>query len=339
MLKKLTDEQFEEWSERLRLTPETVALIQKNRHSPPSRAVQGGAHNVHGFFPSPMMGLTNPFESHTVELRRLKRFEFDSDVLEVWGQAQLIRLRYTGPSGKLINRPHKPDAFVLRKDSAGWEEQKTEEELLRKEKEFRDLYRRDENGWFSPAGNEYARQFGLYYRINSSATISAICHRNFEYVEDFLRCKHEPSSESIAIVQSILIVHPALTLAGLLSMTRGQVDEDDIYQMLACSILHFNWDAALLKDPEHVYVFGDKESMTSFFASRAPSPFLGGIVDLQAGKPLNSDEIDTARAQRGPAQYLSRMRWRRGRNLNQSRRRTDPPAKDWPSGRWKTGLD
>jgi hypothetical protein len=285
-MRKLTEEQFDEWSRKLSLSPETVALIQENRHSPPSRAVQGGAHNMHGNYPSPMIGLTNPWESHTVELRRLKRFEFDPDVLEVWAQARAIRLRYTGPSGKLINRPHWPDAFVLRNDSAGWEEQKTEDELNKKGH----LYQRDANGgWFCPAGNEYARPFGLYYRVNSSATISANFHRNAECLDDFLRCKHAPPSEGIAFVQSILRDNGAMTLADLVNLTRGRVDEDGIYQMLAISILHFDWDAAPLKDPEHVYVFADKESMTSFFASRAPSAFPGGVIDLQAGKPLNWD--------------------------------------------------
>ena len=282
MQRKLSEPEFEEWCRKHSVPPETVALIQDIRHSPPSRAVQGGAHNVHGDYPSPLMGMTNPWESHTVELPRLKKFEFEPDVLEVWAQARPIRLRYTGPSGKLISRRHWPDALVIRKDSAGWEEQKPEEELL----SCPELYQRDEKGWFSPAGNEHARKFGLYYRINSSATISANFRRNAEFLEDFLRCKQPPSGPSIAFVQSVLLQHPAMTLADLVSRTRDKVDEDELYQMLALSVVHFNWDAAPLKDPEHVYVFADKESMTSFFASRAPSAFPRGIVDLQAGKPL-----------------------------------------------------
>ena len=142
----LSDPQFDEWSRKLSLPPKTVALIQEIRHSPPSSAVQGAAHNVHGNYPSPMMGMTNPFESHTIELRRLKKFEFEPGVLEVWAQARPIRLRYTGPSGKRINKRHWPDAFVIRKESAGWEEQKTEEELLRKKDQRPNLYQRDENG-------------------------------------------------------------------------------------------------------------------------------------------------------------------------------------------------
>jgi hypothetical protein len=84
----LSDPEFETWCRKHSFPPETVGLIQDIRHSPPSRTVQGGAHNVHGDYPSPLMGMTNPWESHTVELRRLKKFEFESDVLEVWAQAR-----------------------------------------------------------------------------------------------------------------------------------------------------------------------------------------------------------------------------------------------------------
>jgi hypothetical protein len=48
-------------------------------------------------------------------------------------------------------------------------------------------YRRDEFGhWTCPPGVRVAEQFGLYYRLRSSAEIDWVLQRNFRFLEDYL---------------------------------------------------------------------------------------------------------------------------------------------------------
>ena len=57
--------------------------------------------------------------------------EHDRDVFEYFDQAQAIKLDYRSADGKRLGVFHTPDFFVIRQNGAGWEECKTEEELLR----------------------------------------------------------------------------------------------------------------------------------------------------------------------------------------------------------------
>ena len=60
---KMTSEAFRTWSQRLRLSSETEALIIAIRSSPPVRRVSGRANNITGRYPSPKMGMSIQFES------------------------------------------------------------------------------------------------------------------------------------------------------------------------------------------------------------------------------------------------------------------------------------
>ena len=60
---RMTPEAFHTWSQRLRLSSETEALIASIRESPPIRRVSGRAGNITGRYPSPKMGVSIQFES------------------------------------------------------------------------------------------------------------------------------------------------------------------------------------------------------------------------------------------------------------------------------------
>lgn len=120
----LTAEAWRAWSQRLRLSQDTEALITTIRSAPPVRKVQGQASNVSGRYPSPKMQRAIQFESHHVELWAIYAMERDDDVLEYYDQPARIPLRYRAPSGRLTTQWHTPDFFVLRQESAGWEEWK-----------------------------------------------------------------------------------------------------------------------------------------------------------------------------------------------------------------------
>ena len=88
----LSNKQFEEWCDRLKLPAQTREIASKIRTSEPVRKVQGNARNVHGPYASKKMGRTIQFESHTLELPALTSFyEYDNDVLEYWDQPYKFR--------------------------------------------------------------------------------------------------------------------------------------------------------------------------------------------------------------------------------------------------------
>jgi putative transposase len=48
-------------------------------------------------------------------------------------------------------------------------------------------YKQDEFGrWTCPPGVHFAEQFGLYYRLRSSAEIDWVLQRNLRFLEDYL---------------------------------------------------------------------------------------------------------------------------------------------------------
>src|SRR5271165_3634084 len=119
------------WFQSLSIPEPTCSLIDHIRSSGPSRRVGGGRSNVSGRYPSRKMGVTIQFESHRVELAGIYEMEHDAEVLEFYDQAIQIKLSYEGHGGKRLGVLHTPDFFVIRTGSAGWEEWKTEEDLLK----------------------------------------------------------------------------------------------------------------------------------------------------------------------------------------------------------------
>jgi putative transposase len=118
----LTPDAFQQWCQKLHMSPSTCDLIARIRFSPPARRVQGRAGNVCGTYPSRKMGVTIQFESHTIELGAIYLMEHDEDVEEYYDQPPSFKLRYKTPSGHATTHFHTPDFFVLRRDQDGWEE-------------------------------------------------------------------------------------------------------------------------------------------------------------------------------------------------------------------------
>jgi putative transposase len=175
------------WAKRNGLSDEAEAVVSHVRHSDPARRVGGGRSNVTGRYPSRKMGVTIQFESHRVELPAIIELEYDDGVLEYYDQAPSIKLDYYSAGGRRLGVLHTPDFFVLRANSAGWEECKTEEELARLSERNPNRYCSHQDVWICPPGRHYAERFGLYYRVRSSGTINWLFHRNIQFLEDYLR--------------------------------------------------------------------------------------------------------------------------------------------------------
>jgi putative transposase len=191
----LTNEEFIVWCHRLALSQEAQTLIRNIRASNPTRQVGGGQRNVSGRYPSRKMGVTIQFESHRVELPFVYEMEHQQEVLEYYDQPPSIPLVYESASGRRLAVVHTPDYFVIREDSAGWEECKTEEDLERLAIKSPKRYQRDEGGrWRCPPGESHAAQAGLYYSLRSSSQVNWVLQRNLQFLEDYRRSKPTSSA-------------------------------------------------------------------------------------------------------------------------------------------------
>jgi putative transposase len=140
--------------QQLRLSNQAQAVLSNIRSSPPSRRVGGGGRNVPVRYTSRKMGVTIQAESHKNEFAGVYEMEHDPAVLEYYDQPPSITLHYQAKNGRAIGVLHTPDYFVIRSDSAGWEEWKTEEDLLRLADKMPHRYFRGEGGqWHCPPGN------------------------------------------------------------------------------------------------------------------------------------------------------------------------------------------
>jgi len=175
----LTEQDFAAWAARTRLPEVAQAAVAHIRTSGPSRRVVGGRSNITGRYPSKKMGVTIQFESHRVELPAIFELEHNCSVLEYYDQVPSIKLDYRSADGKRLGVMHTPDFFVIREDTAGWEECKTEDELKRLAERNPNRYRRDGQAWACPPGLQYAQPLGLYYRVRSSAEINWLFQRIF----------------------------------------------------------------------------------------------------------------------------------------------------------------
>lgn len=254
----LSQTEFNAWCNQLNLSHQAQNLIQNIRISPPSRLVGGGSKNVFGRYPSRKMGVTIQFESHKVELPFIYQLEHDNNVLEYYDQPQSIKLDYQGKNGRNLGVLHTPDFFVIKKQSAGWEECKTEEQLKKLALKSPNRYLLSEdNQWLCPPGETYAKQFQLYYKLRSDAEINWNLQRNLVFLEDYLRTKNigVDISRKRTIIKYIAD-KPGLTLSELLDFG---IIADDIYILIVQEEIYFDLNNNLLAEPHKCLIFPNSE--------------------------------------------------------------------------------
>ncbi len=179
------------------------AEIKRVRSSEPSRRVRSARGNMSGGYPSATMGFTIQFESNENELPFVYQIAHDKDVLEYYDQPPFIKLSYTmrdkHDKEKHVGFNYTPDFFVIKKDSAGWVECKTEEELQHLAIDYPERYVEGEDGqWHCPPGEKYADQFGFFFQVVSSASINHTFKRNIVYLDQYLRDKNCSANQEAA---------------------------------------------------------------------------------------------------------------------------------------------
>ena len=194
----LNNADYIDWCLQLGLAEITRATITAARSRNPTRRVGGGRQNVSGRYPSRKMGVTIQFESHRVELPFVQEMEHDPAVLEYYDQPPSIPLAYPTASGRRLSVMHTPDYFVLRHDSAGWVECKTEGDLEKLAIKSPHRYVRDDVGnWRCPPGEAHASALGLDYRVWSSTRVNWKLQRNLQFLDDYLRYDSESTALNV----------------------------------------------------------------------------------------------------------------------------------------------
>lgn len=187
---KLQKEQIDAWCDRQHppLSEQARKATELMCCSDPSRLVGGGRKNVSGVFPSRKMGLTIQFESHKVELPYIYMLEHDPAVVWYFDQPPQIKLTYQTDANREIGYWYTPDFFVVRTNSAGWTECKTQQELERLSIKNPNRYYCDDNGkWHMPPGEAYAKQFGFSFTVFSDSEIDWVLYRNLTFLDDYYR--------------------------------------------------------------------------------------------------------------------------------------------------------
>ncbi len=255
---KMTPEAFHTWSQRLRLTSETEALIASIRSSPPVRRVSGRANNITGRYPSPKMGMSIQFESDRVEFWAIYTMERDDDVLEYYDQSSRIPLSYRAKSGRRTTQWHTPDFFVLRRESAGWEEWKQEHALDPLAESQPARYQLAATGqWHCPPGETYAEQLGLTYRLRSSAEFHPLEIQNLKFLQDFWAHEVPPHPEQEALALAHIQAHPGIPLVELLA-TYPDLAVDVVWTLLGTRRTFTDLSATLLMRHEYVTLYAQE---------------------------------------------------------------------------------
>jgi len=294
---RLTEEELIIWFNKNSISEKGQAIIRNIRDSEPSRAVRSNGQNVPTDYPSVAMGHMAEAESHKVERPFFSQHDADPDVLEYWEQPPRIYLSYSAKSGRKVRVSVTVDCFVLRKSCAGWEEYKTELDLedLQKSSPYRYVQNPD-GTWWSPPGEEYAKQFGFYFRLRSQKEINWIYFRNLIFLEDYRRYSETVSEEAKLLIYGIVSRTPGITLEALLKQCNGFID-DDVFRLLKEKNLYFDIQNELLTEPEKVHIFNSEgvaqsHNIQSISALYNPSDTKMFTVEI-GGRILWGDNIFT----------------------------------------------
>lgn len=256
----MTEIEFNNWVIEHKIAQNAVNIIRQVRDNDPSRRVGGGRSNVAGRYPSEKMVWMTQSESHRVEFPFVVFFENDDAILEFFDQPVAVKMIYNNSKGRHLGVMSTPDYFTINKNgTAGWEECKTEDDLVKLSKKAPNRYCKDENGcWRSPPGEEYAAQFGLYFKIRSSAEIDWILFRNLIFLQDYQREELSVASEIQAYIVAAVESNQGILLLDLL-LDREESIANDVYRAILSGDIYVDLNRYPLGEPSRVPVFSSEQ--------------------------------------------------------------------------------
>jgi putative transposase len=322
----MTQEELTVWYELTGISEAGRALVDRIRSSQPVRKVGSGRSNVCGRFPSRKMGVTVQFESHQVELAAIYEMEHDPDVLEYYDQPTSLRIEYSSPLGRRVGALHTPDFFLIKNAEAGFEEWKTEDDLVKLAREKPNRYCFSvENGWICPPGIAHASSLGLFYRVRSAQNIDWTFQRNIRFLEDYLRGDSRVVSNQIRTAVRDWIAEEPSSLADLFRASDGIASRDDIYSLIAEGEIQVDLSSALLVEPDSVQLAPNQQrtSLTLAIPEIPDSPY----ADVSA---------DKLRLHAGPDALAEAVRRHAAIEAYMSGRKVEPYVPDRTLRRWQS---
>ena len=294
----LSENDFQQWTNRLKLSEQARQIVEKIRTSEPVRKVKGSGRNVRGSYSSKKVGRTIQFESHTVELPALISFyDYDDDVLEYWDQPIQLSLKCSREGKKATTISHIPDFLVIRKNSVGFEEWKPEKTLIKRAEKYPYRYIQQEDGqWVDMLATEQAEKLGLYYRLRTDSEIDWIKYRNLKYLDKyldgFLDQKYLVDSEITASISTIVTNYPGITITGLLEKA-DLATIDDINALIAAKTIYVDLTAVSLVQQEKVHIYRDEATAQAYLTASLnysqPVNNSIGTIDIKIGSSFLLD--------------------------------------------------
>src|SRR5579863_330797 len=218
MAKALDGLSLETYCRRLNFGEKTRKLLDEIRSSPPSRTPESRKGNVVVSYPSPKNQCIIKAESGKGEFAFVLEAEHDDEVLEFYDQPPSFPLEYVDRRNHVQRPLYTADYFVFRYDSAGWEECKPAQELIRQAQQKPGRFQLDKEGnWRCPPGEAYAASFGLTYKVRSSDQINWAAQDNWLYLDDYYQdlARLKISQENLKILYGIVDAAPGITLSDL----------------------------------------------------------------------------------------------------------------------------
>lgn len=211
---------------------DTIAYVKRIRESEPARRVKSNSKNVSGTYPSKKMGLSIQFESRTLELPAIFEKEHNPNVLEYYDQPPSFKISYM-LKGK--NRAHlyTADFFVISEGWIGWEEWKTEDEILKLSIKSPERYQLDENGhWRCPPAEEHAEKYGLSFKVKISKDLNLNFVRNIRFLEDYLLSSNLSVNDNTKeYICKVISERPGITIKEFLEQS-NEFQADNLYTSL-----------------------------------------------------------------------------------------------------------
>jgi putative transposase len=218
------------------------------------------------------MQRTIQFESQHVELWAIYAMERDDDVVEYYDQPGRMPLRYRAVSGRQTTQWHTPDFFVLRHDSAGWEEWKPLPALEVLAVRMPARYHQTLAGqWHCPPGEVYAEPLGLTYRVRSSAEYHPLYIQNLKFLQDFWAHPVVIPPEHAVLVLDHLAAHPGSRVTDLLAAYPA-LTVDSVWALLATRQVFADLTRAPLMRHEQVCLYRDEAAAHQTLAPAALAP-------------------------------------------------------------------
>lgn len=293
--KMLSQDQLEIYYERHNLSLIARKTANTIRMEEPSRSAKPGPVNVVSKYPSKKMGLSIQAESHTNELAALYEWDHDEITHEFYDQPPRIKLKYMKSNGRPVTVLHTPDFFRIAEDFIGWVECKTEAELIKLAASHPERYCHDKDGkWICPPGEAYAAEFGLSYKLRSSAENDWTLIRNLVFLADYFddHCPL-PTDEERKLAKQIFEKAPWIKLIDLVRED-VRLTSDVIYKLIVDGDLYFSIYNQLISDIEYAVIYRDQVAydihrLRHQSTSAMPRMEIASPIKLMAGEQLNWD--------------------------------------------------